>query len=82
MTNDERPTGVVVTIREIYENVQELTESFKKLDGTISSVLGLRSNLDTLEGRVRKVEQQNAAHWVVHTIMVGIIAVGAERLFL
>ena len=78
--NDEKPTGVIVTLSEMYGEIQRLGAEFSKLSQTVTSDIESRkgSNYDS---RLRKLEQQNAAHWVVHTIIMGAVALGVERLF-
>lgn len=81
MTNNEsEPKGVIVTIGEIYREVNSTSNKIASLDTKITHVLSLKSEVDQNENRIRKLEVQNAAHWVVHSITIGAIAVAIGRI--
>lgn len=76
----ENHGGVIVTVREMYDELQRVSDAVSELTNTVKTDIETRTKSD-IEGRVRKIEQQNAAHWVIHTIFLGVIALGIERLF-
>lgn len=78
---EEKPTGVIITMREIHDNVQSLTQSISTLDAKISSMVNYQARIEANEDRIRKIEIQNAAHWVVHTITIGGITAIIGRFF-
>lgn len=78
MTEEKR--GIVITLEEMYANVQELVRTTVTIDNKLNRVLALPSEVDLLEQRVRKIEAQNAAHWVVHGIMVATIGAALVRI--
>lgn len=81
MTDTEGVDGVVVTLREIHTSLQDTTARLTRLDSKVDSALLLRDDVVETERRVRKLEAQNAAHWVVHTIAIGAIAAGIGGIF-
>ena len=76
----EQNGGVVYTLREMFDQLQRVSLEVNDLAAIVKSDIDSRGKSD-LENRVRKIEQQNAAHWVVHTLFVGVIAFALERLF-
>lgn len=66
--NEDKPTGVVVTLREIHDNVQLLAKDLNIVDTKLSNMVDFRKELDEHDSRLRRMEAQNAAHWVVHTL--------------
>lgn len=80
MTEDE-PAGVVVTLREIHDNVQLLAKDLSIIGTKVSNMVDFRKELDEHDKRLRKMEAQNAAHWVVHTLALAGITTMIGRLF-
>jgi len=81
MSDDTKPVGVIVTIKDIHENVNKLVAEMSRVTTLSNDVVQLQRDHDSLEERTRKLEIQNAAHWIVHTIAVGGIAAAIGRLF-
>lgn len=81
MTNETRPIGVVVTIKDIHENVNRLLSEMSNIKTLSNDVVQLQREHDALEERTRKLEIQNAAHWIVHTLALSGIAAAVGRIF-
>lgn len=81
MNEEPKPAGVLITLRDIHDTVQSLAKSVNTLDTKMSDMIDLQNRLDDHDKRIRKMEAQNAAHWVVHTLAVGGIAALIGRIF-
>lgn len=83
MTSDPetKPVGVLVTLKDIHENVNKLLGEVSRMNNLHKNVLDLEREQEALEERTRRLEVQNAAHWVVHTLTVGGIAAAIGRIF-
>lgn len=75
--SDSQQPGVVITQREIYEQVQALDNKLDDLIGVVNQMVAVNRRLDDhherLNGhgdRVRRVEIQIAAQWIVVGIVV------------
>lgn len=79
--NEEKPMGVVVTLREIHDKVQLLSKDLNTVDTKLSNMVDFRKELDEHDTRLRHMEAQNAAHWVVHTLALAGITTMIGRLF-
>jgi len=73
---------VAVTLPQIYEKVLETDDKVDRLTMSVEQMVSInqrlddhRERIDTHDGRIRKVESQIAAQWVV--VGVGITIIGA-----
>lgn len=78
---EEKPQGVIITIRDIHETVQDLKTGLLAIDNKMGSVVELSSDIEALESRIRKVETQTAAFLVVHMLSLGAIAALIGKFF-
>ena len=83
MTTDPetKPVGVLITIKDIHENVNKLLGEVSRMNNLHKNMVDLEREQEALEERTRRLEVQNAAHWVVHTLTVGGIAAAIGRIF-
>lgn len=82
MSTEDKSMGVIVTIKDIHENVTRLVREVTELNGLSNDVIDLEREHSKLEERTRRLEAQNAAHWVVHVLTVGAIASAIGKVFL
>lgn len=86
MTDSSRPHGVVVTLDQIYKQVQDTDDKVDKLASAVNDMVAINKRLDqhhdrlnTHGERLRKSESQIAAQWIVVGIVVTVIGASAVR---
>lgn len=71
--------GVVVTLPEIYQKVQETDTKLDRVIGAVEQMVAINSRLDNHGERLRKVESQIAAQWIVVGVMTTIIGAAVVK---
>lgn len=73
--------GIVITTREVYDQVQELDGKLDRVLITVEQMVELNKRADAHAESISKIQSQIAAQWVVHTLMLGGIGVAISRVF-
>ncbi|GAA1579154.1 hypothetical protein ACIFOC_00434 [Leucobacter aridicollis] len=76
--SDEAP-GVIVTLPEIYKKVLETDTKLDKVIGAVEQMVAINSRLDNHGERLRKIESQLAAQWIVVGVVVTVIGAAVVK---
>ena len=73
--------GVVVTLPEIYKKVTDLETKQDRVIIAVEQMVAVNQRIDQHADRLRRVESQVAAQWVVVGIVITVIGAALVRLF-
>ncbi|MBL3682641.1 hypothetical protein D3229_09890 [Leucobacter aridicollis] len=70
---------MIVTLPEIYKKVLETDTKLDKVIGAVEQMVAINSRLDNHGERLRKIESQLAAQWIVVGVVVTVIGAAVVK---